>query len=125
MPVIRAADNKSFAEIETEIRGFTDKARTGSFALEDLVGGTFTITNGGVFGSMMSTPILNPPQVGILGMHNIVDRAVVVNGEVTIRPMMYLAVTYDHRVVEGAPAVQFLMRIKESLESAELLMLAN
>lgn len=125
VPVIRDADDKSFAEIETEIRGFADKARTGSFALEDLVGGTFTITNGGVFGSMMSTPILNPPQVGILGMHNIVDRAVVVDGQITIRPMMYLAVTYDHRVVEGAQAVQFLMRIKESLESAELLMLAN
>ena len=125
VPVVRDADDKSFAEIETEIRGFADKARTGSFALEDLVGGTFTITNGGVFGSMMSTPILNPPQVGILGMHNIVDRAVVVDGQITIRPMMYLAVTYDHRVVEGAQAVQFLMRIKESLESAELLMLAN
>lgn len=125
VPVVRDADDKSFAEIETEIRGFADKARTGSFALEDLVGGTFTITNGGVFGSMMSTPILNPPQVGILGMHNIVDRAVVVEGQITIRPMMYLAVTYDHRVVEGAQAVQFLMRIKESLESAELLMLAN
>ena len=125
VPVIRDADKKSFAEIETEIRGFADKARTGSFALEDLVGGTFTITNGGVFGSMMSTPILNPPQVGILGMHNIVDRAVVVDAQITIRPMMYLAVTYDHRVVEGAHAVQFLMRIKESLESAELLMLAN
>ena len=125
VPVIRDADDKSFAEIETEIRAFADKARTGSFALEDLVGGTFTITNGGVFGSMMSTPILNPPQVGILGMHNIVDRAVVVDGQITIRPMMYLAVTYDHRVVEGAQAVQFLMRIKESLESAELLMLAN
>ena len=125
VPVVRDADDKSFAEIETEIRGFADKARTGSFALEDLVGGTFTITNGGVFGSMMSTPILNPPQVGILGMHNIVDRAVVVDGQITIRPMMYLAVTYDHRVVEGAQAVQFLMQIKESLESAELLMLAN
>ena len=125
VPVVRDADDKSFAEIETEIRGFADKAHTGSFALEDLVGGTFTITNGGVFGSMMSTPILNPPQVGILGMHNIVDRAVVVEGQITIRPMMYLAVTYDHRVVEGAQAVQFLMRIKESLESAELLMLAN
>ena len=125
VPVIRDSDNKSFAEIETEIRGFAEKARTGSFSLEDLVGGTFTITNGGVFGSMMSTPILNPPQVGILGMHNIVDRPVVVDGEITIRPMMYLAVTYDHRVVEGAHAVQFLMRIKESLESAELLMLAN
>ena len=125
VPVIRDSDNKSFADIETEIRGFAEKARTGSFSLEDLVGGTFTITNGGVFGSMMSTPILNPPQVGILGMHNIVDRPVVVDGEITIRPMMYLAVTYDHRVVEGAHAVQFLMRIKESLESAELLMLAN
>ena len=125
VPVVREADNKSFAEIESEIRNFADKARTGSFALEDLVGGTFTITNGGVFGSMMSTPILNPPQVGILGMHNIVDRAVVVDGKITIRPMMYLAVTYDHRVVEGAQAVQFLMRIKESLESAEHLLLAN
>ena len=125
VPVIRDADNKSFAEIETEIRGFADKARTGTFALEDLIGGTFTITNGGVFGSMMSTPILNPPQVGILGMHNIVDRAAVVEGQITIRPMMYLAVTYDHRVVEGAQAVQFLTRVKESLESAELLMLAN
>ena len=125
VPVVREADQKSFAEIEHEIRGFGDKARTGSFALADLVGGTFTITNGGVFGSMMSTPILNPPQVGILGMHNIVDRAVVVDGEIDVRPMMYLAVTYDHRVVEGAQAVQFLMRIKESLESAELLMLGG
>ena len=125
VPVVRDADKKTFADIESEIRGFADKARTGSFALEDLVGGTFTITNGGVFGSMMSTPILNPPQVGILGMHNIVDRPMVVDGEIAIRPMMYLAVTYDHRVVEGAQAVQFLMRVKESLESAELLMLAS
>ena len=125
VPVVREADLKSFADIEREIRGFGDKARTGSFALADLVGGTFTITNGGVFGSMMSTPILNPPQVGILGMHNIVDRAVVVDGEIDVRPMMYLAVTYDHRVVEGAQAVQFLMRIKESLESAEALMLGS
>ena len=125
VPVIRDADEKSFADVEREIRGFAEKARTGSFNLADLVGGTFTITNGGVFGSMMSTPILNPPQVGILGMHNIVDRAVVVDGQITIRPMMYLAVTYDHRVVEGAQAVQFLMEIKKSLESAELLMLAN
>ena len=125
VPVVREADLKSFADIEREIRGFGDKARTGSFALADLVGGTFTITNGGVFGSMMSTPILNPPQVGILGMHNIVDRAVVVDGEIDVRPMMYLAVTYDHRVVEGAQAVQFLMRIKESLESAETLMLGS
>ncbi len=125
VPVVREADQKSFAEIEGEIRSFGDKARTGSFALADLVGGTFTITNGGVFGSMMSTPILNPPQVGILGMHNIVDRAVIVDGEIAVRPMMYLAVTYDHRVVEGAHAVQFLMRIKESLESAEMLMLGG
>ena len=125
VPVIRDADKKTFADIESEIRGFAENASTGSFSLADLVGGTFTITNGGVFGSMMSTPILNPPQVGILGMHNIVDRPVVVDGQITIRPMMYLAVTYDHRVVEGAQAVQFLMRIKESLESAELLMLAS
>ena len=125
VPVIRNADNKTFADIEREIRGFAENARTGSFSLADLVGGTFTITNGGVFGSMLSTPILNPPQVGILGMHNIVDRPVVVDGQITIRPTMYLAVTYDHRVVEGAQAVQFLMRIKESLESAELLMLAS
>ena len=125
VPVVRNADQKSFAEIENEIRGFAEKSRTGSFSLADLVGGTFTITNGGVFGSMMSTPILNPPQVGILGMHNIVDRAVVVDGEIAIRPMMYLAVTYDHRVVEGAQAVRFLMRIKQSLETAELLMLGG
>ena len=125
VPVVREADQKSFADIEREIRGFGDKARTGSFALADLVGGTFTITNGGVFGSMMSTPILNPPQVGILGMHNIVDRPVVVEGEIDVRPMMYLAVTYDHRVVEGAQAVQFLVRVKESLETAEALMLGS
>ncbi len=125
VPVVREADQKSFAEVEREIRGFGEKARTGSFALADLVGGTFTITNGGVFGSMMSTPILNPPQVGILGMHNIVDRAVIVDGQIAVRPMMYLAVTYDHRVVEGAQAVQFLIRIKDSLESAEALMLGG
>ena len=125
VPVIRDADKKSFADIEHEIRGYAEKAGSGSFSLADLVGGTFTITNGGVFGSMMSTPILNPPQVGILGMHNIVDRPVVVDGRIDIRPMMYLAVTYDHRVVEGAHAVQFLVRVKESLEAAELLMLAN
>ncbi len=125
VPVVREADQKTFADVEREIRGFGEKARTGSFALTDLVGGTFTITNGGVFGSMMSTPILNPPQVGILGMHNIVDRAVIVEGEIAVRPMMYLAVTYDHRVVEGAQAVQFLVRIKESLESAEASMLGG
>ena len=118
VPVVRDAEQMSFADIEREIRGFAEKARTGSFSLSDLLGGTFTITNGGVFGSMMSTPILNPPQVGILGMHNIVDRPVVVDGLITIRPMMYLAVTYDHRVVEGAQAVQFLMRVKQSLEAA-------
>lgn len=125
VPVVRDADKKSFADIENEIRGFAEKARAGTFSLADLVGGTFTITNGGVFGSMMSTPILNPPQVGILGMHNIVDRPVVVDGKIDIRPMMYLAVTYDHRVVEGAHAVQFLSRVKGALEAAELLMLAN
>ena len=112
VPIVRDADRKSFAEIEKEIRGFAGKAQTGSFTLDDLTGGTFTITNGGVFGSMMSTPILNHPQVGILGMHNIVDRPVVLNGEIAVRPMMYVALTYDHRVVEGAQAVQFLRSVK-------------
>ena len=125
VPVVRDADDASFAEIERAIRGFAVTAQSGAVQLAALVGGTFTITNGGVFGSMMSTPILNPPQVGILGMHNIVDRPVVVDGEIAIRPMMYLAVTYDHRVVEGAHAVQFLMRVKQSLEDAQTLMMVG
>ncbi len=125
VPVLRNADRMSFAEIENGISQYAAKAKSGSFSLKDLLGGTFTITNGGVFGSMMSTPILNPPQVGILGMHNIAQRPVAVDGEVMIRPMMYLAVTYDHRVVEGAQAVRFLRTVKESLESAERLLLGT
>ena len=125
VPVIRDADTMSFSEIETAIRGFAEKAATGSWKLSDLAGGTFTITNGGVFGSMLSTPILNPPQVGILGMHNIVERPIAADGEVTVRPMMYLALTYDHRIVEGAQAVQFLKHIKDSLESADVLLLGT
>ncbi len=123
VPVLRNADQKSFAELERDIAEFAGKAKSGSFALEDLMGGTFTITNGGVFGSMMSTPILNSPQVGILGMHNIVPRPVAMGDEIMVRPMMYLAVTYDHRVVEGSQAVQFLRRVKENLESADRLLL--
>lgn len=125
VPVIRDADSMSFSEIETAIRGFAEKASTGGWHLSDLAGGTFTITNGGVFGSMLSTPILNPPQVGILGMHNIVERPIAVDGQVAVRPMMYLALTYDHRIVEGAQAVQFLKHIKDSLESADVLLLST
>ena len=125
VPVIRSADDMTFAEIESAIRDFADKARTGSWDLADLAGGTFTITNGGVFGSMLSTPILNPPQVGILGMHNIVERPVAVDSQVAVRPMMYVALTYDHRIVEGAQAVQFLRQTKNSLEAADVLLLGT
>ena len=125
VPVIRSADDMTFAEIESAIRDFADKARTGSWELADLAGGTFTITNGGVFGSMMSTPILNPPQVAILGMHNIVERPVAIDGQVAVRPMMYVALTYDHRIVEGAQAVQFLRQTKNSLEAADVLLLGT
>ena len=116
MPVVRDADRKSFAEIEREIAELAEKARDNTLTLEDLRGGTFTITNGGVFGSLLSTPILNPPQVGILGMHKIQQRPIAVDGQVVIRPMMYLALSYDHRIVDGREAVQFLVRIKELIE---------
>ena len=125
VPVLRGADTMTFAEIESGIRDFAEKAQSGAWSLSDLAGGTFTITNGGVFGSMLSTPILNPPQVGILGMHNILERPVAIDGQVVIRPMMYVALTYDHRIVEGAQAVQFLRSIKESLESADVLLLGT
>jgi 2-oxoglutarate dehydrogenase E2 component (dihydrolipoamide succinyltransferase) len=125
VPVVREADRKSFAEIEQDVRDMAVKAREGNLSLEDLRGGTFTITNGGVFGSMLSTPILNPPQVGILGLHNIVERPVVINGEVAIRPIMYLALTYDHRIVDGREAVLFLVRVKELIEDPESLLLAG
>jgi 2-oxoglutarate dehydrogenase E2 component (dihydrolipoamide succinyltransferase) len=116
VPVVRNADRKSFAELEAEIGELGKKARDGKLTLEELQGGTFTITNGGTFGSMLSTPILNPPQVGILGMHNIVQRPVVVDGQVAIRPIMYVALTYDHRIVDGSEAVRFLVTIKNQLE---------
>jgi 2-oxoglutarate dehydrogenase E2 component (dihydrolipoamide succinyltransferase) len=124
VPVIRDADQKSFAQIELAIRDFATRAQDGTLTLEDLKGGTFTITNGGVFGSLLSTPILNPPQVGILGLHKIADRAVAVNGQVVIRPMMYLALSYDHRIVDGREAVQFLVKIKELVEDPALMVLA-
>lgn len=123
VPVVRDAERKSFAEIEQEIAGLAKKARENSLKLEELQGGTFTITNGGVFGSLMSTPILNAPQVGILGMHKIEQRPVVVNGQIVIRPMMYVAVSYDHRIVDGREAVQFLVRVKELVEDPESLLL--
>ncbi|MEW6504064.1 MAG: 2-oxoglutarate dehydrogenase complex dihydrolipoyllysine-residue succinyltransferase [Chloroflexota bacterium] len=116
VPVLRDAQNLSFADIERKIGEFVRKAGEGTLTLEDLRGGTFTITNGGVFGSLLSTPILNPPQVGILGMHRIQERPVALNGQVVIRPMMYLALSYDHRIVDGREAVQFLVRIKQMLE---------
>src|SRR6266480_581335 len=123
VPVLRDADRKSFAEIEQEIANLAKKARENSLALTDLQGGTFTITNGGIFGSLLSTPILNAPQVGILGMHKIEQRPVAVNGQVVIRPMMYVALSYDHRIVDGREAVQFLVRVKELVEDPETLLL--
>ena len=123
VPVLRDADRMGFAGIELGIRDFAARAKDGSLTLEDLRGGTFTITNGGVFGSLMSTPILNPPQVGILGLHKIADRAVPVNGQVVIRPMMYLALSYDHRLVDGREAVQFLVKIKEYIEDPAWMLL--
>ena len=123
VPVVRDADRKSFADIETEIKDFVNKAGEGSLSIEDLSGGTFSITNGGVFGSLMSTPILNPPQVGILGLHKIEQRPIVVEGQMVIQPMMYVAVSYDHRIVDGREAVQFLVRIKELIEDPEALLL--
>jgi 2-oxoglutarate dehydrogenase E2 component (dihydrolipoamide succinyltransferase) len=123
VPVVRDADRKSFAELEREIAQLAEKARNNTLTLEDLRGGTFTITNGGVYGSLMSTPILSPPQVGILGMHKIQPRPIAVDGQVVIRPMMYLALTYDHRIVDGREAVQFLVRVKELVEDPAALLL--
>ncbi|GAB4266106.1 MAG: 2-oxoglutarate dehydrogenase complex dihydrolipoyllysine-residue succinyltransferase [Deferrisomatales bacterium] len=122
VPVIRHADRRSFAEIEQAIDGYVDKVRTHRLELSDLEGGTFTITNGGVFGSLLSTPILNFPQTGILGLHKIEDRPVVVDGRIEVRPMMYVALSYDHRVVDGREAVQFLVRVKEVIEDPERLL---
>jgi 2-oxoglutarate dehydrogenase E2 component (dihydrolipoamide succinyltransferase) len=123
VPVLRDADRMNFPQIEMAIRDVAKKAQDGTLTLEDLRGGTFTITNGGVFGSLMSTPILNPPQVGILGLHKIQDRVVPVNGQPTIRPMMYLALSYDHRIVDGREAVQFLVKVKDYIEDPANLLL--
>jgi 2-oxoglutarate dehydrogenase E2 component (dihydrolipoamide succinyltransferase) len=123
VPVIRDADRLSFAQIESAIAELARKAREGRITLQDLEGGTFTITNGGVFGSLLSTPILNPPQSAILGMHAIQKRAVVVQDQIVIRPMMYLALSYDHRLIDGREAVQFLVRVKECIENPAVLML--
>jgi 2-oxoglutarate dehydrogenase E2 component (dihydrolipoamide succinyltransferase) len=123
VPVMRDADAKNFAEIEAGVTDFGKRARDGDLSMKDLTGGTFTITNGGIFGSMLSTPILNPPQSGILGMHNIVKRPVVVDDEIVIRPMMYVALSYDHRIVDGREAVTFLVRIKQAIEDPERLLI--
>jgi len=122
-PVVRNVSELSISEIEIAIRDYSIKAREGKLGMEDITGGTFTISNGGVFGSLLSTPILNPPQSAILGMHKIQDRPMVVDGKIEIRPMMYLALTYDHRLLDGKDAVSFLVKIKESLEAPESMIL--
>ena len=121
MPVVRDADRKSFAELELDIAAFAVKAREGKLKIGDLQGGTFTITNGGVYGSLFATPILNPPQNGILGMHKIMPRPVAVDGKVEVRPMMYLALSYDHRAIDGKEAVTFLVKVKECIEDPKKL----
>jgi 2-oxoglutarate dehydrogenase E2 component (dihydrolipoamide succinyltransferase) len=125
VPVLRDADQMSFAQLEQAIRDFAKKAQDGTLTLEDLKGGTFTITNGGVFGSLLSTPILNPPQVAILGLHKIEERPIAANGQVTVRPMMYVALSYDHRIVDGREAVQFLVKVKEYVEDPGHLLLES
>jgi 2-oxoglutarate dehydrogenase E2 component (dihydrolipoamide succinyltransferase) len=125
VPVLRDADRMSFAEIELGIREFAKKAETGTLTIDDLRGGTFSVTNGGVFGSLMSTPILNPPQVGILGLHAIKERPVGVGGQIVLRPMMYTALTYDHRIVDGSEAVRFLVRVKELVEDPGVLLVES
>ena len=123
VPVLKNADEMSFADIENEIKKLSEKAKNGSLTIEDLQGGTFTISNGGVYGSMLSTPILNPPQSGVLGMHNIVERPIIENGEIKIKPIMYLALSYDHRIIDGKDSVSFLKTIKENLEDPRRLFL--
>ena len=116
VPVLRNAHDMNFQEVELEIKRLATKARDGKITINEMLGGTFTITNGGVFGSMLSTPILNPPQSAILGMHNVVERPIVVNGEIKICPVMYVALSYDHRIIDGKESVGFLVRVKECLE---------
>jgi 2-oxoglutarate dehydrogenase E2 component (dihydrolipoamide succinyltransferase) len=122
VPVVRNAEKMSLVEIEREIKRLAIKARDGKITPEEMTGGTFTITNGGVFGSMLSTPIINPPQSAILGMHNIVERPVAINSKVEIRPIMYLALSYDHRIIDGKESVGFLVKVKEILEKPEIMM---
>lgn len=123
VPVLRDADQMGFADIEKAIGDFGKRARDGKLGMDEMTGGTFTITNGGIYGSMLSTPILNAPQSGILGMHNIVERPVVVDGEITVRPMMYIALSYDHRIIDGREAVSFLVRVKQCIEDPQRIML--
>jgi 2-oxoglutarate dehydrogenase E2 component (dihydrolipoamide succinyltransferase) len=125
VPVLRNAEAMSLADIEKEIKRLAIKARDGKITIADMEGGTFTITNGGVFGSMLSTPIINPPQSAILGMHNIVERAVVIDGKIEIRPIMYLALSYDHRIIDGKESVSFLVKVKEMLEHPERMLLGG
>ena len=123
MPVLRETDEMSFADIEKNISHLSEKARNGKISIDDLQGGTFTITNGGIYGSMLSTPILNPPQSAVLGMHNIINRPIAIDGNIEIRPVMYLALSYDHRIIDGKEAVSFLKIVKESLEQPKRLFL--
>ena len=126
VPVIRNAENLSFRGVEAEVKRLALRARDGQITVDEMTGGTFTITNGGVFGSMLSTPIINPPQSGILGMHNIVDRAIVRDGKIVVAPVMYVALSYDHRIIDGRESVGFLVAVKEALENPiELLMNGN
>ena len=125
VPVLRKADNLSFSSIEKEIKRLALRARDGQITVDDMTGGTFTISNGGVFGSMLSTPILNPPQSAILGMHNIVERPIAINGKVEIRPIMYLALSYDHRIIDGKESVSFLVAVKEAIENPVDILMEN
>jgi len=125
VPVLRNAESMNLAQIEQEIKNMAIKARDNKLTLDEMTGGTFTITNGGVFGSMMSTPILNPPQSAILGMHNIIEKPIAVNGKVEIHPMMYIALSYDHRVIDGRESVGFLVKVKEMLENPERMLFGS
>jgi len=122
VPIIRNVESKSVPQIEKDLKDLAEKARNKKISVEELTGGTFTITNGGVFGSLLSTPIINPPQSAILGMHNIVERPVAINGKVEIRPMMYVALSYDHRIIDGKDSVGFLVKVKELVENPERLL---
>jgi 2-oxoglutarate dehydrogenase E2 component (dihydrolipoamide succinyltransferase) len=125
VPVIRNAENLTFKGVESEVKRLAIRARAGQITIDEMTGGTFTISNGGVFGSMLSTPIINPPQSGILGMHNIIERPVAVEGKVEIRPMMYVALSYDHRIIDGKESVGFLVAVKDALENPQEFLMDN